>query len=468
MKKMVFAWIVMMSLPLLSMAQDDLYFVPKKKTEKKVTTGTPAKVVVEKEKAPTTVYAAPGATVVVKDVQGNVRDVDEYNRRYTSRDNTFEYENDTLYIEEKPYSERGEWVNGFEGSQDDYEYAMRIIRFRNPYFAIPVSSPLYWDVVYTLPSWEWNVFDDGLYAYVFPTYSNRLWWDWRWNYPWGSSWSYSWYSPWWDSWYGPGYWGAGYWGGYWGHHHHHWYPHWHHHHHHGPWYAGVGGYWGGGHGRYGSSAVRPGIHAGRYQSSINRNNLASSSSRRQVSTASRSGRDSNTAVRQSRRANGTNVSRGDANQQRVRRTTTGRVVRSASDNPNSVRPRTSAVRNRNGEATSVRDAAGVRRSNNNTYVRSTESRGSSYNRPSSTRSSVNNRSESTYQRRSSGNSSGNGSYRSSSSSRSSRDNSSYRSSSSSSRSSGSSFSSGGGSSRSSSGGGSSRSGGGGGSRSGRR
>ena len=37
MKKMVFAWIVMMSLPLLSMAQDDLYFVPKKKTEKKPT-----------------------------------------------------------------------------------------------------------------------------------------------------------------------------------------------------------------------------------------------------------------------------------------------------------------------------------------------------------------------------------------------------------------------------------------------
>ena len=41
-------------------------------------------------------------------------------------------ENDTLYIEEKPLNERGEWVNGFEGSQDDYEYAMRIVRFRNP------------------------------------------------------------------------------------------------------------------------------------------------------------------------------------------------------------------------------------------------------------------------------------------------------------------------------------------------
>ena len=47
----------------------------------------------------------------------------------------------------------GEWVNGeFEGSQDDYEYATRIIRFRNPRYAISISSPLYWDVVYGLNS----------------------------------------------------------------------------------------------------------------------------------------------------------------------------------------------------------------------------------------------------------------------------------------------------------------------------
>lgn len=73
-------------------------------------------------------------------------------------------------------------MNGFEGTQDDYEYAMRIVRFRSPRYAIPVSSPLYWDVVYgAFPSWDWNVYDDGLYAYVFPTYSNPLWWDWRWN-----------------------------------------------------------------------------------------------------------------------------------------------------------------------------------------------------------------------------------------------------------------------------------------------
>lgn len=460
MKKILLVSLVMAILPALSiMAQDDLYFVPKKKVENKATTGTPAKVVVETGKTPTTVYAGANTTVVVKDVKGNVRDVDEYNRRYTSRDNEFTMENDTLYIEEKPYNERGEWVNGFDGSQDDYEYAMRIIRFRNPRFAIPVSSPLYWDVIYSLPSWEWNVFDDGFYAYAFPTYSNRLWWDWRWNYPWGTSWSFGgWYSPWYTHWYG-NYWYGGYWGGHWGHHHHHhWHPHYH-----GPFYAGVGGYWGSGHGRFGSSAVRPGIHAGRYNSGINRNTMTTSGNRRQVAqSTSRNGRDSNVNSRQVRRSN--TVNRGNATQN-VRRTTAGRVVRS-NDNSNSVRPRSTTVRTRKAETVNSRETSGTR-SNNNSYVRSTESRGSSYNRPSSTRSSVTNRSNSSYQQRSSS-SSNQRTYRSNSSSRSSRENSTYRSNSNTSRSSGSSFSSGSSSSRSS-GGGSSRSGnGGGGSRGGRR
>lgn len=250
MKGRILASLVMACLPWLAMAQsnDDLYFVPKKekKTEKKV------------EKAPvtkqntTTVYAAPGSTVVVKDAAGNTRNVDEYNRRYTAKDNKFSVQNDTLYIEEKPYGERGEWVNGFEGSQDDYEYAMRIVRFRSPRYAIPVSSPLYWDVVYgAYPSWYWNVYDDGMYAYMFPTSSNPMWWDWRWSwgvsgphwsigFNWGPSWYSSWYSP---SWYG-GYWGgsywAGYWSGYWNHYWGYWGPGWHHHY---PYYGWAGSGW---------------------------------------------------------------------------------------------------------------------------------------------------------------------------------------------------------------------------------
>ena len=308
MKKIVLTSLMMVCLPFLAVAQsveDDLYFIPKKKAEKKEEVKQEVKVAVPQKQNNTTVYAAPGSTVVVKDVKGNMRDVDEYNRRYTSRDNTFSMENDTLYIEEKPLNERGEWVNGFEGSQDDYEYAMRIVRFRNPRYAIPVSSPLYWDVVYGLPSWDWNVYDDGLYAYVFPTYTNRLWWDWRFNYLYGPGWSFSWgwTSPWYySSWY-PNYWYGGYWGGgYWGHH-----P-WHHHHHY-PGYGWGGGYWGGGHGWYGSSAHRPGIHAGRYNNNYNssrpnRNNYVNNYGRTNSSSyvgRSEGGRTSSSSYRSAAR-----------------------------------------------------------------------------------------------------------------------------------------------------------------------
>ena len=434
MKKPVLVSLLMAFLPFLVMAQsnDDLYFIPKKKTEKKETSGIPAKVVIEKEKTPTTVYAAPGSTVVVKDVKGNLRDVDEYNRRYTSRDNTFSMENDTLYIEEKPYNERGEWVNGFKGSQSDYEYAMRIIRFRNPRYAIPVSSPLYWEVVYTLPSWEWNVFDDGYYAYAFPTYTNRLWWDWRFDYSWG--WRSSWYY---NCWYGPGYWYGSYWGGW---------PHYHHHHHH-PYYphyyphytwGGVGGYWGGGHGWNGSSARNPGIHAGRYS-----HNYATTgvSSRRVVTTGNRNSRDNYVnGVRQNN----------NRNEGTVR--SSGRVV-TAKDGSSSVRPQRSAVRGRD----------------NSSYTRQNQGKSSSYTRQSSTRSTVNNTGSSSYQRKSGA--AERGAYRNNSSSRSSENRSSYNSSrssssrssySSGSSSSRSSYSSGSGSSsRSSVGNGGSRSGGGG-------
>lgn len=171
------------------------------KQEKKV--AAPVEEIVVKSNAPTTIYSSPGSTtVVVKDRKGKTRDVDEYNRRYDSRNNDFVMENDTLYINEKEDDGLdGEWVNGeFEGSQDDYEYATRIIRFRNPRYAISISSPLYWDVVYGLNSWDWNVYTDGLYAYAFPTFTNRLWWDWRYNsYGWGG---YPYYGWGWNSWYG--------------------------------------------------------------------------------------------------------------------------------------------------------------------------------------------------------------------------------------------------------------------------
>ena len=226
MKGKLIVSMLLVCLPWLAMAQsyDDLYFVPKKqkKVEKQVEVG-----VVPKSVRNETIQELPaGTTFVVKDVKGNVRDVDEYNRRYTSRDNTFSYQNDTLMVTEKPYAERGEWVDGFEGTDMDYEYAMRLVRFKNPRYMIPVSSPLYWDVVNgAFCSWDWNVYDDGLYAYVFPSYTNRLWWDWRYSpsyygpyfgfsFGWTTPWYSGWYSPWYGGYWG-GYWGS-YWGGYWG------------------------------------------------------------------------------------------------------------------------------------------------------------------------------------------------------------------------------------------------------------
>ncbi|MBP1613679.1 MAG: hypothetical protein H6Q13_1127 [Bacteroidetes bacterium] len=219
MKKIVFLLLIALCLPLAIMAQsyDDLYFTPKKDDKAAQEEKTSSE---QKKKGVTTttrVYATPATAVVVQDSKGNVRDVDEYNRRYDSSDNDFVMEDDTLYVKEKEQSDLdGEWVSGFNGSEDDYEYAERIIRFRNPRYAISISSPLYWDIVYGTNSWDWNVYTDGMYAYAFPTFTNRLWWDWRYNsfgYGWGYPYYYGgWYSDYWGGYYGSSwYWG---WGGY--------------------------------------------------------------------------------------------------------------------------------------------------------------------------------------------------------------------------------------------------------------
>ncbi|KAA6335836.1 hypothetical protein EZS27_015956 [termite gut metagenome] len=223
MKKIVLSLLFALCFPILSAQNynDDLYYIPEKNKE----TGKNFTKKEVKTTTTTTIYTTPQTTVVIRDSKTKkIRDVDEYNRRYDSSSYHFEPNGDTLYIEEKNATDLdGEWINGFNGSQDDYEYAERIIRFRNPRYAVHISSPLYWDVVYGLNSWDWNVYTDGWYAYAFPAFPNRLWWDWRFNsfgLGWGSyySWNY-----------------VGYWGGYYHPYHSYYYPHyygggWHHDH----------------------------------------------------------------------------------------------------------------------------------------------------------------------------------------------------------------------------------------------
>lgn len=265
MKKIVFLMMLLGALPLGMMAQneDDLYFVPSKEKTTSTDANTQSKSTVNtvKRNKPTTVIVTspqnnPTTIVVRRSNNANTRNVDEYNRRYSSTDNgNYSDDNgnfddngndngavsDTLYIDENnanvPQNRNGHssaydqgldgtWVNGFDGTDDDYEYATRIIRFRNPRFAISISSPYYWDIVYGLNSWDWNVYDDGMYAYAFPTFSNRLWWDWRFNsYGWGIGWNYGWgygYSPYYSYWgwgypYYGGWYGRGWDGGYYAH-----------------------------------------------------------------------------------------------------------------------------------------------------------------------------------------------------------------------------------------------------------
>lgn len=439
MKKMLLSLLMVALMPFALNAQtvnDDLYYVPSKKKEAKIDIKAPVKettVMVETETP---------IKVVVRDKKKQVRDIDEYNRRYDSREYEFTEENDTLYIDEREVPELdGEWVNGFDGTEDDYEYAVRLIRFRNPLYGVSVGSPFYWNIVYGMDSWDWNVYTDGYYAYAFPTYTNRLWWNWRYGPIWYNSY-WSWYDY---------YWNYPYYA--W---HSHYYPHWSHPHHFYPSYVGGRHYT---HNAYTnrSSRVYRATASTRPNSSRLATNQSRSTSRRAVSTS---------GSRQTVRTDG----EGESRQVRRGTSTTTSTRRVVGTRNNSTNTREQGTSVRSERSTNSNRSTTVTRSGSNRSD-AASSRRSTYTRPSSTRtteatsgSSTRRNDTSTYTRsneRSSTN-------RNSTSTRSHDSGSSSSSRSSSSFSSGSSSRSSSGGGFSSGGGGGSRSGGGGGSRSSRR
>ena len=250
---------LLMSILQTSMAQsyyieDDIYYTPGDKNP------VVEEARLEKEVITITATPASQSTQATLSNYSQERDVDEYNRRYgyasyeapvaeegTQIDNTFVYTSDdvaagdTLYIQ----MEDGYYLNGFNGSHSDYEYTVQIHRFYNPRYTVSISDPAY-STIYMLDSNDWNVYIDGSYAWVTPTWTN----PWYWSYTWSpysySSWAwrtwsyYGWYSPWYDPWYYPGYY-HGWYDPYYHHHHHHHYgyydPYHHHHHHHAPYYS---------------------------------------------------------------------------------------------------------------------------------------------------------------------------------------------------------------------------------------
>lgn len=177
-----------------------------------------------------------------KQTQNPNANVDELQQQYAQilGNDTIAEADTLLYFND----ETGYWVNEFQGSDMDRDYAERIAKFHGPFRGIPYWSPFYNDIVYSYNPY-WNVYVDGNYAYMFPSWSNPYYsnyyaspsWSFSfgWNYGWGynywgyNRWGFGFYDPWYDPWYGwnsPYYWGS---------------P-WHHHHYYGGGWAGGGSY----------------------------------------------------------------------------------------------------------------------------------------------------------------------------------------------------------------------------------
>lgn len=162
------------------------------------------------------------------------------------------------------YDEKGYYLNGFNGSESDLEYAARIRKFHNPKYRVFIGDPAYNDINF-LNNYDWNVYVEGNYAYVTPTWTNPYWFDytyspnsyWGWNrwnygspyygwgnYPWSMNnyWGYGGYH---GGYYGNYY--GGYYGGYYGDYYGYGYPYYCYggHGYYGGYYGGYGGYYGG-------------------------------------------------------------------------------------------------------------------------------------------------------------------------------------------------------------------------------
>lgn len=186
-----FLLFLMLFLPLGLMAQvDDMYFVPKKKKAKEVETKDNEFVTTQER---------------IQAAQLPQRDEDEYNRRPSAADS--EYYDDE-YSEEEEYQEAAA-----DEETADYYYSSRIVRFHSPRRVI-VSSPWYWDVVYTSDIDNWVLYDDGIYWELYPVYTPwyHASWSWSWGWPY-----YSWgHYDCWGHWHTPHHWWHG---GYHGHYH---------------------------------------------------------------------------------------------------------------------------------------------------------------------------------------------------------------------------------------------------------
>lgn len=209
----------------------------------------------------------------------------------------------------KDSTDEGYYLNGFKGSQNDYEYAERIRKFHNPKFTIFIGDPNYNDI-YFLNNWDWNVYVDGSYAYVTPTWTNPYWFDYMYRpYSYGSwYWRNNFFGSYYGGWGGWPYYGYGNYYGYspfgwnygwdYGYYGYGGYPYGGYYGYCDPW--GWGGYGGGGYGssHYENKAVRtsygPGSRAGLSASTIGGSRMSSGASGSRANYSATSDENGNT------------------------------------------------------------------------------------------------------------------------------------------------------------------------------
>jgi hypothetical protein len=205
MKKLLLISMLIGALPFSMQAQDDdLYFVPKKKSVEKS--------VVETNVSQPVTYT------------DNSRSIDEYNRRMKSSYQVID--GDTVKNDIIEFSaEKGVYPDSLKEEKEDFELTKKMSRFDDYQLA---DNAAFWAGYQAgLDTWAWHS----------PWYYSRYGWYGGWYDPWYSpyyySWRYGWYDPWYYSyygWYDPWYYGYygyygypyrvgwyyPYWGGYYG------------------------------------------------------------------------------------------------------------------------------------------------------------------------------------------------------------------------------------------------------------
>lgn len=175
---------------------DDMYFVSsKKKASKKTSSNTSTQNIVK------VVRTAETNDGDVDFHTGQLRDVDDYNRRGNSNSQVVaRLVGDTLYVTSVDSTNQEQtYVYGKDGKadsyedenyyEDDYIYTSRLGRYHRVHFV----DPWYWDYCY---GW-YDPWYDPWYGWYAPYYRHGYysWYDWGWGWHYYPTWGYSWSYP---------------------------------------------------------------------------------------------------------------------------------------------------------------------------------------------------------------------------------------------------------------------------------